>query len=501
MDRKKISEIKQNLIKSEDIYTLIANLYCLCATEFTTIHALIQKDNYRGSFLNYFHTYKQRLMQIGHDIFTADFLKIIAILKTVNSSRQQGFLVSIWAYLRAIDIMVSDDAIYLNTRISEKCNASDFFGGKKYLLLFKPKNLIFETIKKRPPEKKIKSGFDVGLRIDDQLQKLILYQEHHTWKIDIKRIDSYVDELLLAQGTNLAFAVAPIYYDFEYSFKRFKSYEGVPYIFAEIKNRGKIKEIITHILNRCLEEKVHILVLPELTIDEKLRGHISTWLRQNNTEKTIIMVVAGSYHILKDKREDKYENSSVVYRYDGVEIWKQEKMNQFQMDEDDIKKFRTSTERGFKELRTLFKPTDKRAWENIEPSNILLLHDSVIGRMAVAICLDFLVYEKGKLLIEPHVNLIFVPSMSPTLKRFGSSNIDLGTFRQAAVFCANSCWIITGGEKCKFRPNDASYIYVPQKGGLMHLKHCPQCDCLSCNLKIYRISQGSKKYLTNRINL
>jgi hypothetical protein len=494
MNRKEISGIKKNLLQSADIFNLLANLYFICATEFTTIYNLLQnEDDYKEKFVENLHSYKQEMLDTAPDIFDADFLKTMRLLKKLNTLNVNDFLIHLWAFLRAIDLIASDEAIYLRTFRTIKCRTSNYFGLKEFLLLFKPKNLIFDTIKSNIPEGKIKIGFNIGQRIEDHLQKLILYEENLSRKIEIQTIDPLVNELLIEQGENLAFAVAPISYNFNYSFKPFDSFQGLPYVFDEIENWGKISRLINFILRKCIRENVHIVVFPELTINEKLRDYVSNWLKTNNKKKKIIMVVAGSYHILKDKQKYKYENSCIVYRFDGKKLWEQRKMNQFQMDESDLKKLKSSKEKGFEKFRELLENSSRKSWEKIDISNKLTIYDSAIGRMAITICLDYFVKEKEKLLIEPHVNLIFVPSMSRSLRRMNISNLDYGTFGMGSIFCANSCWVISGGEKNNFKSKNASYIYIPKIEGLTKSDCQGKCDCQNCNFTIFRITQVSEK--------
>ena len=202
------------------------------------------------------------------------------------------------------------------------------------------------------------------------------------------------------------------------------------------------------------------------------------------------MVVAGSYHIYDEKR-DMYENRSIVFGYDGVPLWEQKKMNRVELNETEINEFRKSPKRGFKDFKKLFTEYDKKGWENINISDTLIIIDSSIGRMAITICLDYFVKEKGKLLIEPNVNMIFVPSMSPTLDKFLISNFDLGAYARASVFCANSCWIIMGGdcEGYEINPEHSSYIYIPMRNGKVHMNCSSKCNCLECRLLIFRVSK------------
>lgn len=490
MDRNNIAEIRKNLIESKDIYNLIANLYVYCGTEFIEILNLLQ-DNHEKMFLNYYEQYKKELMRIEDDIFNpGDFKKILGTLKKMDEFERNKFLISIWAYFKSIDWIAAGEKINLNTT---DCQSSDYFDSNKYLLLFKPRNLIFNTIQDNWFEYKIKTGIDIGQRIGDYLENLILYNKNLSPGRDIvmKEIDPKVDQLLLEQDINLAFAVAPIHYDFEYSFKRFKHNEGVPYVFEGIENGERIKEYIKNVLEDCRKKNVHVVVFPELSINEYLRDYISKWLREENEEKTIVMVVAGSYHIRGDKEDDKYENKSIVFGFDGKPLWEQKKMNKFQLDERDIKYIKDSEKKGLKKFGEIFNDSDKSGWEKIDISETLIIQDSSIGRMAVTICLDYFLKEKNELLMGPNVNLILVPSMSLTLEKFVNSNPDLGTYSRSSIFCANSCWAITGGE-CELGEinfEDSSYIYIPMRNGRVHMNCSSKCNCSKCNPLIFRVSE------------
>lgn len=323
MEVKGCCELKKDLINSKDIFNLLANLYIVCSGRFTSIHNLT--SNYgscRSKFRDYQRRYMVELRQIlgkTDDFFSADFPQIIHAIETMTDTGEEDFLIAIWAYFSAIDLALAGDRIYLNTFNSILCKASDCFGAKEYRLIFKPKNLIFSTIKdKLSQEDQVKTGIDIGQRIEDRLQNLIFFDSPLARKIEIKKIEPVINQLLLDQGTNLAFAVAPVYCNYQYSFKQFDMLdEGVPFIFKSIENRATIARHIDYVLNRCLEKDVHILIFSELAVDEELRRHISDWLRLNNSNKNIIMVTAGSWHILTDEKRESYVNRSVVFGFDN----------------------------------------------------------------------------------------------------------------------------------------------------------------------------------------
>lgn len=495
------SETKKNLTMSEDIYNLLANLYSLCANRFTLIHNLIKNNGkYCAEFRDKQRKYKIDLLQLlgkAGDIFTADFSQILYTIETMPGTDEENFLIAIWAYFSAIDLSMANEKIYLNTYSPILCRASGYFGTKEYRLLFKPRNLIFTAIKDEcSSEDQIKINKDIGERIKDWLQNLIFYEVPLSRNIDIKKIDPVVDHMLLDQGKNLAFAVAPVYCDYKYSFKTFNMPDGAAYVFENIKNKPAISQHIDYVLRTCLEKDVHIVVFPELSIDLELRREVSDWLRLNNHEKKIIMVTAGSWHILKDKERQTYVNNSTIFRFDGEVLWEQKKMHPFKLNAGDIQELLSLNLRGVEEFGKLLDAPDQQCWEKIEIADTLEIFDSSIGRMAITICLDYFVKEREDLLVETIVNLIFLPAMSPTLNKIKKSSFDSGTWGMASVFCANSCWIITGGKIDEFKKKHSSFIYTPQIGGM--IETVCTADCSKCNFPIFRISEISKKSLTNK---
>jgi len=492
------SETKKNLIASKSIYNLLANLYTLCANRFTLIHNLIKNNGkYCKEFREKQRQYKIELLQLlgkAGDIFMADFSQILHTIEVMPGIDEENFLIALWAYFSAIDLSMADEKIYLNTYSPILCRASGYFGSKEYRLLFKPRNLIFTAIKDEcSPEDQIKINKDIGQRIEDWLQNLVFYEADLSRNIDIKKIDPVVDHMLKDQGKNLAFAVAPIYCDYEYSFKTFNMPDGTAYVFENINNKPTISQHIDYVLRTCLEKDVHIVVFPELSIDLELRREVSDWLKLNNSEKKIIMVTAGSWHILKEEEMQTYVNNSAILRFDGEVLWEQGKMHQFQLNARDIKELLSLNLRGFEAFYKLLDAPDQQCWEKIEIADTLKIFDSSIGRMAITICLDYFVKERTDLLLEPNVNLIFLPAMSPTLNKIKQASFDSGTWGMASVFCANSCWIITGGKIDVFKKEHSSFIYTPHKGGLMETV-CTG-DRGKCNFPILRISEMFNKKL------
>lgn len=114
----------------------------------------------------------------------------------------------------------------------------------------------------------------------------------------------------------------------------------------------------------------------------------------------------------------------------------------------------------------------------IEEAREIVLMDTPLGRMAVAICRDFITTEFFSCLRDCRVDMVFVLAMTPTLKEFEKRCQDLGRNNQAAVFIANSD--LLAEKDCPI-----AEIYLPwkPKDGEPTLKAYTESDELSPEVK------------------
>jgi hypothetical protein len=138
-----ITEMKRTLSSSEDIFNLLGNLYHICSEKYTHIDNLVLSRQ-RKEFLEHYMTFMEGLWEYGGDIFHADFKKLKDILRDIKEDDGDIFLIKVWAFLKAIDWSVGDDSIHLRLIEDLYCKNSFPAGPKRYRLLFKPRNLIFD---------------------------------------------------------------------------------------------------------------------------------------------------------------------------------------------------------------------------------------------------------------------------------------------------------------------------------------------------------------------
>jgi predicted amidohydrolase len=147
-------------------------------------------------------------------------------------------------------------------------------------------------------------------------------------------------------------------------------------------------------------------------------------------------------------------------------------MNRFTVTQADLDRLRQDPAPRFARFRGLFPQGISHAIEAIQTQHPpeVLLFDLPIGRAAVVICLDYIVPADREFLRDLGVTLLFVPAMSPTLKRFGNtSDPVLAEKHYCSVFCANGAWVVPDGHEA----TAASYVWLPAKDGRRTLADTP----------------------------
>ncbi len=211
----------------------------------------------------------------------------------------------------------------------------------------------------------------------------------------------------------------------------------VPFWCAGAKNEATLSQRLTDVLNIAYQQKIDILLFPELIMTETLENQIATWLRDNNGfEPVIRLVVAGSRHVHQQEQNNSYRNCCTVFNQIGDIEWQQEKRQPFRL--------------AAKEAKSLLNIKQ----ESFEPtclSNTMSIRHTLLGNVATPICLDFI---QDEFWAKLPINLFLVPAMSPNLKRFEDACKNAGARWQASAFVCNA----------KPSDNDKSVLaYIPSK--------------------------------------
>ncbi len=185
--------------------------------------------------------------------------------------------------------------------------------------------------------------------------------------------------------------------------------------------RSKVKAMI----ETAHAKEVNILLFPELTVDlnyGKLLEDIASLAKAYE-----MYIIPGSYHDEETRR-----NICVVVGPDGI-LWRQEK-----------------------HIPATIHYEDKRFKEGIEVGTFprkTFVCDTGFGRIAIAICRDFLDMDLRVELknFEPPVDLVFNPAWTPVTEDFKAAHFDARRSIYAYCFFANAAEF---GDSC---------IYTPEK--------------------------------------
>ncbi len=197
------------------------------------------------------------------------------------------------------------------------------------------------------------------------------------------------------------------------------------------------------LLKRACETGVHLLLLPELCVDESLLKALQAWLKTHNLpDPRLRLVVAGSHHHGGDSD---FRNRATVLGQDGRVLWEQDKLTHFNLPASDFPgtPFATLKAPGLYEPFTL--------------GEQLVLRDSCLGRLAVAVCIDLFEFPG---LEAMGVDGYLTPAMSPGLSRFTERARKLGGVNGAFTLVANA--------RRQAPPEERVHAYLPTSG-----KHGP----------------------------
>lgn len=166
---------------------------------------------------------------------------------------------------------------------------------------------------------------------------------------------------------------------------------------------------LTSLAKRVREQRVDVLVIPELTLDPPLAAHLGQELHGRDAPA---LIIAGTFH---EAVGTHHVNRCRTHAADGAIL----------MTQDKAFPFTEVTQNG---NRT----------EDIACSTVLQLLETPIGRIATPICIDFFGGSLPKLLEATRVTGVFVPAMTRWASEYPTHARQLGTTNRAFTVVANS---------------------------------------------------------------
>lgn len=176
--------------------------------------------------------------------------------------------------------------------------------------------------------------------------------------------------------------------------------------FIEPNNKEQYYQNVEKRFQTILEEDPHFIILPELfspiDLQNNMRNQIEEYYDNKVSkleEPSLILAFPGSFH---DKEGKSIYNKSIISNGSGSKINVVYKHNEFKI-------YKNETYTGDLEVFQKFDGLEDIA---INKRNITI-YDTPIGRIAILICIDFLIDHIARVLEDRCVDLIFVMAMTP----------------------------------------------------------------------------------------
>lgn len=191
----------------------------------------------------------------------------------------------------------------------------------------------------------------------------------------------------------------------------------------KLDRRRELRNRLRTVLKTANDAGIHILLLPELMIDQRLLQFIRAWLRKHySKDQNLLLIVAGSRHYPQGKD---YWNYCTVLLGNGQDAWEQKKCEPFFLtDNREVEKLAPNCAHA-----SLFEPS--------KFSHRVVVRDTHVTRIATPICLDYISDWNDSLWAKLAADLYLVPAMSPNLRDFHARARVLGR-QGASTLVANA---------------------------------------------------------------
>lgn len=411
--------------------------------EANTINILKQCNNIREYIVNCYVYCEQNFIGI-HDYYFNNDLDILKKVSEKVKEKKDNFSYSnlptiltdeeALINLLIIDTLIEDGRV----NIKYQCFFDDIIkssiDNKNYKILPKLKDVISNNI---PEEHYLRDVKDRPIELLTILNNFLVVEEKLNGLLfEHKKLSSDVENLLqIAIASNslkigvFSNEIIPVY---EKKYIESESSRKTFFIHS-ITNEYDILGEIQKILEFAYSNLIKIIVLPELFIYKETRNFISEWLLKYNKNNEIILIVAGSMHCCIN---NEYFNESVIFNHNGKEEWKQKKLEPF------INQIKNENEMEY------FNYNDKK----------IVVVDSILGRLSVSICLDFISKIYPKLLKKLYTNINFVPALTAKTQEFQNKARNLGSDYFYSVFCSNTIFKLNDSKN-----KDRGFIYIPMR--------------------------------------
>lgn len=412
----KPTNVLDNIFQGIDAIQIFLNAYTFCQANEQKASDLFLDDHYDSAYQS-----KSKELQARLKASTP----LVELRNHVGSVDEKEVTIEIFALLSALAIYIQEtQENELSSSIEPYSNSA---GGRYWLGLRKPPLAGRIPNPRRDPLKlhwtlaecylplsiapaAIKDGELTRIRLDKNLENF--------WQRRIAR-------------SGFRLGVSPLSYRVKINGEsRHRPEHDPPYAF-HLTSLEPIEEqtaALAAVLARARSEGTSVLVLPELRMPPPLLAAAKSFLRAQTIDEQngLLMLVAGSWHV---EEEDKRFNRCVVLNHFGEELWIHDKLRPYVISAANY----LATPEFFHSIGV----KKGGGVEDIHRGARLEFYDSVIGRLAVAICVGFFSPDIEPLLKASGANVFLVPAMSPSTSDLQAVAKSLARAQSAVTLVAN----------------------------------------------------------------
>lgn len=396
------------------------NAYTLCEAHRSRIHNLLQGDNEQDD-------YGRRANELR--TMLASGATPARLRRKLVRTTDNEILLSALALLTALARHIAQRHAAELSRYSQPYRSSAAFGDVPYWLALDRPCLLAKSIAKRP--RKLDELHDRIGRYHEPL--VVTAGQHQEWRLTRISVDRSLENQFASRIDSGKFfvTVSPLSYEGVIRGESHRRHPPQPpdaFHLTAIEPLDGQASALRKVLERAYAERAAILVLPELRMPPPLLDVAREFLRRQTLtgERGLLMVAAGSWHVEVDGR---FYNRCVVLSHFGEELWWHDKLREFVVTEAKVA--------AAPDLFGRIGIGSGGGSEAIQRGLAIEFYDSVIGRVAAAICIGFFSPEVEPLLQASGANVFLVPKMTPSMGDIEDRSKALVRTQHAFTFAAN----------------------------------------------------------------